>query len=461
MDPLLQAVIGWEMATLGTAIHRPETIDIAIAQGIRPGDFTGSHQELWAEIVALYNREALDLRSLVESLRSRGTLGSLGSFDTEMAQGEAYIEYLLQQRGTNMEEYIEQVIRAATRRALAASGALISAEAQDTGVPVEEVIAHAEQRLIDIRKRRDGDQGATLKDIIGAFIPRLNGMRNGTVEPAWVPAVQGVRDIIAYAEDEDYIIIAARPGEGKSSLLRHEMLKAAMNGIGSVVFNMENSEVEYARYSLAHYLDIDSQKLKSPRSMTAAEVSRVQGAAEELSNLPVHVVSLGGPSVTQIDAIARQKILKHDNIGLIFVDYVQLLNNGMPNDVSDLTRSSQTLRAMALRYKIPVIAAAQLNRAIEHRGDNAEPVLADLRQSGSLEQDATMVWFLRKIWSSPTENDLRRYPQNTKPDGSMHSSIKAEPIRVHIKKNRNGPTGTTGPILWVKSTGKFLTLTDQ
>jgi replicative DNA helicase len=173
----------------------------------------------------------------------------------------------------------------------------------------------------------------------------------------------------------------------------------------------------------------------------------------------LYVKTLGAPPASEIDRLARLMVMRN-NVKLIGVDYIQLIRNGQENRVQDVSESSGLLRGMALRYHIPMIANSQMSRAIVHRGEDAEPELSDLRESGSLEQDATMVWFPREVWQRPTEGQLRMFPQNINhANNTLYPMVKAIPIRVHIKKNRNGGVGATDPILWIKSTNQFRTLT--
>ena len=187
--------------------------------------------------------------------------------------------------------------------------------------------------------------------------------------------------------------------------------------------------------------------------MSEEQLEVVRQGHAELNNLGIHIVSLGAPSIDEIKRIARAKIAKH-NIDIIMVDYIQLMHNGNASNTNDdITRSSSGLRGMSLNWRIPVMAAAQLNRDIERRGADAEPMLADLRSSGSLEQDATQVWFLRKLWGEPTEEQLMSFAANKDENGNLLPKTPALPMRIYVKKNRNGPVGTTEPILWNRSTG--------
>jgi replicative DNA helicase len=130
----------------------------------------------------------------------------------------------------------------------------------------------------------------------------------------------------------------------------------------------------------------------------------------------------------------------------------------MSRKVDDVSETSAVLRSIALNYGVPVVAASQLSRLIEHRGVNAPPTLSDLRESGSLEQDATQVWFQRWHWAEPTPTQINMFPQNIDPRGVPYMVPKALPVRTFVEKNRNGPTGVTPPYLWVMATNDFLPL---
>jgi replicative DNA helicase len=292
---------------------------------------------------------------------------------------------------------------------------------------------------------------------MSVFMPRLAGMREGTVQPAWVPATSGIRQTIGYVEEDEFIVVAARPGEGKSSILRYEAYNLASGGQPVALFNMENSQLAYARYALALAMGIDSNDLKNPENLSEEQVKAVRETAEVLSNLPLYVHTLGAPSVDEVLSIIRKRVA--DGVRWIAVDYLQLIRNpGVKNRVEDITLTSTQLRGAALNFKVPIVAAAQLNREIEHRGEDAQPRLSDLRGSGSLEQDATGVWFPRRLWPTPTERQLRLFPQNTKENGDLHPFVRAAPLRLFIRKTRNGPTGITEPVLWEKHTGRFIPL---
>jgi replicative DNA helicase len=180
--------------------------------------------------------------------------------------------------------------------------------------------------------------------------------------------------------------------------------------------------------------------------------------------LPWKIITLARPTAKDIDRIAR-KVFAQDPFDMMQVDYIQLISNGLENRVVDLSETSSILRGIAIRLHQPVIAASQFSRAIEHRGDNADPQLSDLRESGSLEQDATVVWALRSLWNNPPtleQIERFRFPENFNEAGNRALPVaRSIPMRMFVLKNRNGPIGITDPIKWNKSTGVFQTLTRE
>jgi replicative DNA helicase len=257
--------IGWERAAIGTALADPSVM--SEATDLLPSDYTGAHQIIWAEMLALHRRSALELRSLIEALRSGGQLDEIGSSDVE-STGEAYIAELLAHRGDAMGEYVDRVLGASIKRQLRRTAALIAAEADDDLVDPEEALDSAERRIITLRRSRLTSMGATFADFV---------------------------------EEKDFLINAARPGEGKSSSMRFDFIRTALEGMPVTLFNLENGELEYARYAIALLTGIDSARLRNPRGLSDQELQSVRDAGERLARAPLYVVTLGAPSVRMIN----------------------------------------------------------------------------------------------------------------------------------------------------------------
>ncbi len=447
--------IGWERALLGTVLYQPALIDQVSM--LRPSDFTGCHQTLWQGMLSLANRQLLDLRTLTEELRSRGELETLSSFETT-SQGEEYLTELLGFRGNDARHYASQGLAMSGKRQLATIAALVMSEANDRHLSYDEVLTKAEERIFTLRHSMADNEGVAISQLLDLFNERSANMRAGNVH-VWEPELVALRRQIGFIEDDDYVVVAARPGMGKSSLLRWELAKAAMDGIPCDIFNLENSPLEYAKWLLAMSTRIDSDLLRDARKMNDEQLRMVLEASRQLATLPLYIITLGAPKVSEIVSIASSRITR-EGTKRIAVDYLQLINNGNENRVQDVSITSITLRGVALHYHVPIIAASQMSRDIVKRGEDAEPQLSDLRESGSIEQDATMVLFPVNIWRNPTERDIMKFTENVDAYGRLRSQIKAIPLRIKVKKNRNGSTGISEPILWIKSINEFRTLTE-
>ena len=214
--------------------------------------------------------------------------------------------------------------------------------------------------------------------------------------------------------------------------------------------------MEYARNFLALETGIDSDRMKDARQLSEEELERIKRAAQNLARLPLKLYNVPGQSINQILRVARKDAVEN-HTKLVILDYIQLVSNGIENKVQDITLTSQQYRAFALSMGIPSIAAAQLSREIEKRGAGSKPMLSDLRDSGSLEQDATIVVFPRGVWTEPTDEQKRQFPENVN-GRVVLDRPKAVPVKFYVEKNRNGSTGPSSLVKWVKSTGDYQTL---
>ncbi len=444
--------MSWENAVIGTALASPSAMQEA--EELVPSDFTGPNQIVWAEMLALHNQGGVDPRALIEALRRASDWPGYAS---DAGNPEDYIANLISYRGDAMSTYVNKVLGESIKRSLKRSAALIAAEVNSgEEKDANELLDYAEKQILSLRRNRMNN-GITMADLIGVFIPRLEGMRAGTIKPAWVPKCQAVKNIIDFAEGSDFIIIAARPGEGKSSFVRYEAFHRALSGGHPIIFNLENDPIEYARYMIALDTGIDSRKLRAPNELTPDQLVQIKQSAEKLSRLSLRIVTMARPSVLDILRTARRKV-SEQKADLIAVDYIQLVDNGKSRKVDDVAETTGTLRGLALQMGVPVLAASQLSRDIEKRGQGSDPLLSDLRDSGSIEQDATIVGFVRSIWTDPTPQQMMIFPENVGPDGRPLPRMKAIPVRFHIEKNRNGEAGISEPVKWNKAIGSFQTL---
>jgi len=453
-----------EKIVLGTAISDPNTMD-EISQRLRSSDFTGTNREIYKVVLSLYQDEALSYRAVVEALREQNMLEFIG--DANLS-GEAYIRDLVEHADSRgIKSYVKRIEERTARADLREVAALIAAMAADEGKNIQDVMDQAERKIFDLRRRAKSSEGVSMSELLDSYLPFLDGMRSGKIRPAWIPPIEALTDIIGYVHRTEFIIVAGRPGDGKSSLLRYQALQTAMGHDGLppqkvLTFNLENDEWEYIKFALCTLTGINSAKLKEPvpANLSDEEYQRILDAAEVLRELPWKIVTLSHPPAVEVDRIVRKQVA--EGTELVQVDYLQLMSNGLRNRVEDLAETTSTLRGTALQTCVPVVAACQLSRAIEGRGELAEPRLSDLRESGSIEQDATQVWFIRSMWHTPPTGDEVtqpefRFPENFYGPGNLRVKdvIQAVPIKIYVKKNRNGPVGTTKPIKWNMATGQF------
>ena len=444
--------LDWERSVIATAVTQPASIEEAA--DLLPSDFTGANQIAWAEILALHGRGGIDTRALMNALRNSPDWDRVSAGE----RVEDYLAEVLSFRGTNMRGYVDMVLDRSIKRTLRRHMALIAAEAEDEAKTAQELLDFAEQKILSLRRNRM-DEGYTIQDLIGIFVPRMQGQIDGTIQPAWVPHCLGVKDVIDYLEAEDFMTIAARPGEGKSSYMRFEFFNAAKRGKSVGILNYENAPIEYLRYFLGIETGIDTHKLKNPRLLTAQEKEDIREGIENLSRLRIKIEST--PRTANHMIRAARRMVATNKIELLGVDYLQLLNNGSDNRANDIALTTGTLRQFALEYHVPVLANAQLSRDIERRGRDengmAEPELSDLRESGAIEQDSTIVMFPRPQ-RNPSAQVLAMFPENKDGNGRLLDRPRAIPTTFYVKKNRNGNTGPTEPILWLKHTGEYRTL---
>lgn len=438
----------WQKMVIGHAIQDPQSM--MEADALLPSDFTGEDKAVWAEMTGLFQRDNLSATSLMVALSSRDEFSS-------QERIEEYIRQAIAMRGTNMKEDVSNVLNEAIKVQIQRSAALIAAEAQNSEKTSDELLTFAEEQIIKLRRNRN--EGWTLGSLLGVFMPRLDSIRDGTFLPAWIPALEAVKEVLGYAEATDYIVIAARPGEGKSSWCRFEAYKHLQRGgKGVLMMENENDPIEYARYFLSLDTGLDNGKLKSG-NLTAGEMEMVRESARKLHSMPLYIEF--ATSASDIRRLSRKYKVTKD-IDLQMFDYIQLASNGQAKKNDDVSITSRALRLSALEIGVPMIGASQLNREIEHRQD-AEPQLSDLRDSGSVEQDACAVIFPRLTWTNPTPEQMAVFPENIDPRSrtrvpTLLPRPKAVPVRFYVKKNRNGEIGPSDVVKWVKSTGYYYTM---
>ena len=408
-----------EKALLGSIMLRPDQIS-AVLDIVPPGAFyVEKHNIIYVTMRDLYALgHPIDLLSLSSKLKESGKLEQVGS--------SSYLTDLINTvpSAANIMHYAELVSKKSTLRNLIYAADHISELSYNSDGDVEGVLDKAGKKLMDIASY--SKHGFTsLKDTLADAWERLDRLHKSKDEMRGVPT--GFADLdskLAGLQKSDLVILAARPSMGKTSLALDIARNTALNhGTTVGIFSLEMSSAQLVDRMLAADSRVDSWKLRTGKLSTEEDFSRIRDSLEKLSKAPIFIDDDSYIDMLRMKGVARR--LKSDhNLGLIIVDYLQLLvpKRNYDSLVQQVTEISRALKALARELEVPVLALSQLNRNVEQRG--GRPKLSDLRDSGSIEQDADVVMFIHR-------------EENDKSEASRKSNI----AEILIEKHRNGPTG--------------------
>lgn len=431
LDRLPPHDMGAEEATLGSAMIDEGAIDV-IADILRPSDFYGEKNRLCFEgMLALSARgEAINQVTLAHELSDHDRLDGIGGVD--------YLAHLVMitPSSTSVAHYARIVRREALSRDLIAAGLDIVEIGYSGGADGAAALANAERSLLGARRDWGGAGFAHIRDALDAFLAISTGGDEDGIKAARVPTgFAGVDNLLGGGLGKsDMAVIAARPSFGKSAFAFTLARKAAGLGYATGIFSLEMSIDQIALRLLSAECEIDSYRLRSGL-MSDAETTRLMDAVGDISDLPIWVDDSPIQTVAEMRARAR-RLQAESGLDLIIVDYIQLIGGGSgrrENRAVELGEVSRGLKAMARELNAPALVCSQLSRAIEQR-PSKRPLLSDLRESGSIEQDADVVGFLHREDMYVTKEDWERmnpsdpYPENM--------------AEIIVAKHRNGPIGS-------------------
>jgi replicative DNA helicase len=411
-----------EQCVLGAILLENDALLKAL-EVLQPTHFyRDAHRKIFEAILDLFERnEPIDLLTVSESLRKRSQLDEVG--------GSTYLATLLETVPTaaNIRYHARMVREKAILRSLINVSTEVIAECYEHTEDVEELLDRAERMIFEISEQRVNAAFANLKELLKDSIRYTEQLyeRHGLI--TGIPS--GFRDfdqLTAGLQPSDLIIIAARPGMGKTSyalnIARNVARRFQEPQQSVAIFSLEMSKEQLALRMLCAEAEIDSNNLRRGY-IEKREWGRLVNAANDLSDLPIYIDDSPGLSALDIRAKARRLQAEH-GLGLIIIDYLQLLRGRgrIENRQQEISEISRSLKALAKELKIPVMACAQLSRAVEQRGDRI-PQLADLRESGAIEQDADLIAFIYRD---------EVYNKETKDKGIA---------KIIVGKQRNGPTG--------------------
>lgn len=410
-----------EQSVLGSLLIDPDAI-IRIASFLRAGDFyREAHQRIYAAIRALHERrEPADFITVVDELERRERLEAVG--------GSAYLTSLINRVPTSIhvEHYAHIVERASLMRQLISAAGEIAALAYEERDDVDQVLDAAEQILFDVSQRRIRKSLVPIREIIRDYYDRIEFLVEHRDESLGVPTGFGDLDrLLGGLQPSDLIIIAARPGIGKTSLAVSIAANAAVKHNSVIAFfTLEMAGSQLVQRMISSRTGIDAQRLRLGH-IEDMEWEQFANASGALSKTNIFIDDTPSPSPTEIRTKARRLAAEYD-LDLVIVDYLQLMQGGrgrMENRVQEISYISRSLKGLARDLNVPVIALSQLSRAVESRNDK-RPILSDLRDSGSIEQDADVVMFIYRE---------EMYDENTE---------RINIADILVAKHRNGPTDT-------------------
>lgn len=422
-----------EASVLGSMMLSGDAI-ADVVEILQPEDFYRSaNGRIYEALKALYARgEPVDIVTAVETLKRLDLLDSVG--------GALYLRDLVDQVPTpaSAGHYARIVAETALMRRLIGAAADIMDMAYSAPEDPETVADTAEQRIYDVARREDSDEMAVLRDLVDQAMSELENIQNR--ETAYTGLATGFRDIddlTSGLQPGNLVVIAARPGVGKSSLAINIARNVAAGGHPTAMFSLEMSRSEIGMRLLCSEARVPWDRIRSKR-VGPDDWSRIVQAAEVLHEAPMHIVDAGNVNIVDIRAKARRMRSSRQGLALIIVDYLQLMTSAAAkrpdNRQQEVAEISRSLKLLAKELHIPVVALSQLNRNPEARADK-RPQLSDLRESGAIEQDSDIVAFIHRDDADPEKKKM------------------AELI---VAKHRNGPTGSI-PLSFEPSLTQFRT----
>lgn len=433
-EKLLPHDIEAEEAVIGSLLIDGDSF-LRVTHRIKPEDFYREKNRLcFGACLALFQRgDAIDQVTLARELSRTDHLEEVG--------GMAYLSHLVSITPTsaNAEYYAQLVERTATMRRLIDAASRISAIGYEDTDDIERTLRQAEDILFKVRSAQPERGFIPLRQIYDQFLEDRAAIADPTGQDT-APIMSGYNDLdelLGGLQRSDMIILGARPGLGKSTLAVNVCINAAKNGYTCGVFSLEMSREQLALRILASDAEVDAHRLRLGL-YTEAEEQRIINSIGNLSELPVYIDDTPFQGMAEMRSKSRRLSLEH-GLDLLVVDYLQLIQgpprNGRmgENRVQEISEISRSIKGMARDLNVPVIACSQLSRIVENRPGH-RPQLSDLRESGSIEQDADVVMFIYREDIYHTEEDWeqqfpdRPYPKNI--------------AEIIIAKHRHGPTGS-------------------
>ncbi len=411
-----------ERALLGSIMLRPEVMYDVMDIIQKPMFYSEKHRMLWSNMTELHSKNTpIDLLSLSNKLKEKNEL--------EMIGGMSYLTEVVNSvpSSTNAVYYAQIVQKKYMMRQLIEASEHIGNLGFDESGELEEVLDKAEKKIFEVTNYTGGGKFVHLKDTLVEAWDRIENLHNTQGQLRGVPSgFKGLDNKLAGFQKSDLIILAARPSVGKTSLALDIARKAAtIHNTPVGIFSLEMSSQQLVDRMLAAESQVDAWKLRTGHKLSLEhDFAPLREAMERLDKAPIYIDDTPGNNILKMRSVAR-RLKSEKGLGLIIVDYLQLMipttSRNSDNVVQQVTEISHSLKNLARELEVPVIALSQLSRAVEQRG--GEPRLSDLRDSGSIEQDADVVLFIHRE------------------DRFNEDKSIAMKAKIIIAKHRNGATG--------------------
>jgi len=417
-----------EQAVLGALLIDPDAI-VKVVPILHVEDFyLEKHAWIFEAIFALHERrEPIDFLTVVAELERRGKLSDVG--------GAAYITALINAVPTaiHIEHYARLVERLSTQRRLISAASTIAEIAYDSTEEIDAMIDHAEETIFSVAQRRMSRDMVSMRLAVDQFMDHLDYVQRHQGELLGVPTgFVDLDKLLGGFQPSDLIIVAGRPGSGKTSFALSIMQTAAAKFKKRVaLFSLEMSAEQLVQRLVASMGEIDSQSLRLGK-ISDEDYSKLVRATGDLSEMSIFIDD--SATITPIEIRAKARRLQSEfGIDLIIIDYMQLMTirGRVENRVQEISQISRQLKELARELRVPVVALSQLSRAVEAR-DEHRPQLADLRESGSIEQDADVVIFIlrEKTYFPTLEKWQAKHPHTPYPENIAE---------IIVAKHRHGP----------------------
>lgn len=409
-----------EQALLGSIMLKPDGIS-DVLDVISPESFyADKHRLIFQGMVELFSKsEPIDLLSLSTKLKEKGAIDRVG--------GGSYLSELVNAvpSASNLAHYAHIVQRKAVMRELIDAARAIGELGYEEHLDLQDLLDQAEKRIFSVTNAPVGHKFVSIRQTLGDVWERIDKLSHHEGGLRGVPS--GFPDLdshLAGFQKSDLIILAARPSMGKTALALDIARQAATgHNIPVGVFSLEMSAQQLVDRMLAAEGRVDAWKIRTGKIKTDEDFGRIRDALDRLSKAPIFIDDKAMSTVMTMRAVAR-RLKAEQGLGLLIVDYLQLMAPSRHYDsmVQQVTEISRSLKGLARELDIPVIALSQLSRAVEQR--QGRPRLSDLRDSGSIEQDADVVMFIHR-------EDKQQKSDSARPNIA----------EILIEKHRNGPTG--------------------